>query len=374
MSLINQVLQDLDRRHAIAGAGAVPLATARIATTDADAFRLSLSRGSLGLVLLALVAATAAALIWRQGDGQAPAAVPVVAMSPSHAPAARAQDERAAAAIAVVAPPIAPIAPGDVSVAAIVDFKNDRPAVASSHDAATAELSPRHELSPGVSEPRAVASAAALVAPTSAPMRLEKSTPPPSPAERAEAEYRRGIELHERLRGGDAEAAFAAALQQDGRHAAARQALAVEWIGHGRTDDAERLLREGLAQNAHQPALAIVLARVQTDRHDLRGGIDTLRAALGAGGAASAEQAEARALLATLLQGAGQHREAIDAFGAALRQAPQNGPWWVGMGLSLAAEGRAEGASEAFDRARATGNLSPELLAYVEQRLRATSR
>jgi MSHA biogenesis protein MshN len=203
-----------------------------------------------------------------------------------------------------------------------------------------------------------------------APARVEKITPAPSPAERAESEYRRGIDLHEHANGSDAETAFAAALQLDGRHAAARQALAIAWIGHGRGADAERLLGEGLAQNAQQPQLAVVLARLQAERHDLRAGIDTLRASLGGNAAAPAEQAEARALMATLQQSAGQHREAIDSYAAALRQAPQNGTWWIALGLSLAAEGRSESAREAFERARSTGTLAPELLLYVEQRLR----
>jgi MSHA biogenesis protein MshN len=52
---------------------------------------------------------------------------------------------------------------------------------------------------------------------------------------------------------------------------------------------------------------------------------------------------------------------------------PQNGAWWAGLGLSLAAEGRAASAREAFERARATGTLAPELQLYVERRLRATA-
>ncbi len=203
------------------------------------------------------------------------------------------------------------------------------------------------------------------------PVQLEKTTPPLAAADRAEAEYRRGIELHERARADDAEAAFIAALQHDGRHAAARRALAVEWIGAGRTGDAERILAEGLALSAQQPQLAVVLARIQAERRDLPGAIETLHSSLRGNVATTSDQAEALALMATLQQGAGQHREAVDAFAAALRQTPQNGAWWIGLGISLAAEGRNAGAREAFERARATPTLAPELLLYVEQRLRA---
>ena len=205
------------------------------------------------------------------------------------------------------------------------------------------------------------------------PVQLEKTTPPLAPADRAEAEYRRGIELHEHARAGDAEAAFAAALQHDGRHAAARRALAVEWIGAGRTGDAERTLVEGLALSPQQAQLAVVLARIQAERRDLPGAIETLRSSLRGGTATTPDQAEALALMATLQQGAGQHREAVDAFVAALRQTPQNGAWWIGLGISLAAEGRNAGAREAFERARASPTLAPELLLYVEQRLRTTT-
>jgi len=116
-----------------------------------------------------------------------------------------------------------------------------------------------------------------------------------------------------------------------------------------------------------------MLARIQAERHDMPAAIDTLRSSLRGGAGTASDQAEALALMATLQQGAGQHREAVDAFAAALRQMPQNGAWWIGLGISLAAEGRHAGAREALERARATPTLAPELLLYVEQRLRATT-
>jgi MSHA biogenesis protein MshN len=75
-------------------------------------------------------------------------------------------------------------------------------------------------------------------------------------------------------------------------------------------------------------------------------------------------------LRAAIFQRAGRHAEAADGFGAALRASPQQGVWWMGLGISLAADGRTALAREAFGRARASGTLSPELSRYVDSRLR----
>jgi MSHA biogenesis protein MshN len=47
----------------------------------------------------------------------------------------------------------------------------------------------------------------------------------------------------------------------------------------------------------------------------------------------------------------------------------QTGTSWVGLGISLEALGRRPEAAEAFRRGIATGGLSPDVRAYVEQRL-----
>jgi len=381
MSLINQVLQDLDRRHAVRGA---PAPAAQRAPHVGAEPRPRRAAGAIGAAALTLAIVAGATLVWRHVDASpqpaGAATMPSSTLARVGATTTRLGAEPVDAAFATsVAPSTFATTRAD-ETGAVVDFaasKNTEPAAASAPSTASESAPPSLPIvdasaaiaaSKLAATPTPAAPAATVVA--AAPARVEKSVPALTASESADLDYRRGIELHAQARGADAEAAFSAALQQDAHHAPARQALAVEWIGRGRADEAERLLREGLAQDAHQPPLAIVLARVQADRHDLRGGIETLRACLG-GRANGAEQAEARALMATLQQSAGQHREAIEAYGAALRQAPQNGAWWVGLGLSLAADGRPESASEAFERARATGTLAPELLQYVEQRLRS---
>lgn len=399
MSLINQVLLDLDQRRATTTASP---ASARAASAARRPDRSRAFAGAIGAAVLAVAAGTAVTQPWRPAEPAA-AGASALAVSTRPANAIRPSTEGtngaaiAAAAERTTPPPTTASTDfvwtphSDAGQEATIDLAARAVGTAPPTDAAR----PASPAAPPAAAPlvalapstAAMALAtrenvrrgdvvASIVAPTPTPtptplpVRLEKSTPPLAPAERAEAEYRRGVELHERGQASEAEAAFAAALQLDGRYAAARRALAVQWIGHGRDADAERLLREGLANDPRQPALAIVVARIEAERRDVRAAIETLRASLG-GNAGRPEQAEAQALMATLQQGLGAHREAIDAYAAALRQSPQNGAWWIGLGLSLAAEGRPESAREALERARATGTLAPELQIYVEQRLRS---
>jgi MSHA biogenesis protein MshN len=138
--------------------------------------------------------------------------------------------------------------------------------------------------------------------------------------------------------------------------------------------EARALLAQGLELNPQDALLASTLARISADE-DLAGAIALLKAALPshAGTSARTESAEARALLATLQQRSGNHAEAIDNYGTALRVAPGNGAWWIGLGISLAAAGRADSARQAFEQARSTETLSPELVRYVEQRLASSA-
>jgi MSHA biogenesis protein MshN len=108
-----------------------------------------------------------------------------------------------------------------------------------------------------------------------------------------------------------------------------------------------------------------MLARLQVEKGELKPAIDTLQRTLQSAG----DRADYQAFLAALYQRDGRHKEAVDMYVAALRKAPQNGLWWMGMGISLQADNRLQEARDAFGRARAANSLSPELLAFVEQKL-----
>lgn len=196
------------------------------------------------------------------------------------------------------------------------------------------------------------------------PAGVSKDIPPATPRQRAEDAYRRATVLAQQGRVNDAMASLEQALAQDGRHGAARQTLVGLLLEQQRQQDAVRVLQEGLALERQQPGLAMLLARLQVERAALQPAIQTLEASLDA-----ARQPDYHAFLAALYQRAGQHRQALESYRQALRQSPQNGLWWMGMAISLQASSQPEDARAAFLRAQDSGMLSPELDAFVRQRL-----
>ncbi|ALK97073.1 hypothetical protein AB595_21925 [Massilia sp. WF1] len=196
---------------------------------------------------------------------------------------------------------------------------------------------------------------------------LQESAP-----QRAEGEYRRALASLQDGRMEDTIAALEQALKLDPAHDAARQTLVGLLIEAKRSDEAIRHLQAGLALDARQPALAMLLARLQIERGG--SGIETLTRTLPYAGNGTGSSADYHAFLAGALQREQRYREAAVEYQAALRVSPGNGVWWMGLGMSLQAGKRNAEAREAFQRAHASGTLAPELQAFVESRLQQLGR
>ena len=130
--------------------------------------------------------------------------------------------------------------------------------------------------------------------------------------------------------------------------------------------DAERVLQGGVRLAPAQIGFTTTLARLQVDRGDNATAIATLQKGLDF----AQSSPDYLAFLAALLQRAQRHNEAIEQFQAALRLRPDAGVWLLGLGMSLQAINRTADAQEAYQRARTTGSLNPELAAFADQRLR----
>lgn len=186
-----------------------------------------------------------------------------------------------------------------------------------------------------------------------------------SPQQKAEGEYRQATVLQQQGRAAEAIQMLEQTLKTDPQHTAAFQLLIGLLIDNKRQDDAIRWLQQALQADSAQPRLAMILARLQVDKAQVGNAIDTLQRTLPQAG----EQSDYLAFLAALLQREGRHKAAVDYYQRALKKNPQNAVWWMGMGISQQAEHHQAEALDAFRQAKAVGGLSNELLAFIDQRI-----
>lgn len=384
MSLVNRMLQDLDRRHA-SGADRAALPPELRPLPPPRPRRWPWLVAGLGLCGVAVGALATAR--WLDPPGAPPASPAVmpapvapvtvtpvpVAAAPGPLPEVAREGATAAgvapAMVAAASPPAdagpapPPSGPAGLRVATVLErppqWAPARPAPEPER-AAVAAVSP----APREPDPRGVAAPPAPPL-SEAPPRIEKRERSATPREKADGHFRRAVAAINQGRLTEALAGFEAALRDDPAYVAVRLAYAAALAEDRRRGEARALLAEGLALAA-EPPLALQLARLAVADGDDA----TALAALTRASAAAAEDAEFRGLHAAVLARAGRHREAIGEYQAALRRVPGAGVWWMGLGLSLEAEGQVGEAREALRRARASGALSAELARFVDQRLK----
>lgn len=348
MSLINQMLQDLEKRQP--GGDSRPLAAVRAVPRP--------RRLKLFWPLMLVLAVAAAVLSWQlwQASSPRPAApLPAITAAPAATSAVASPDAHESAADVVPAPLQTAAAPPPAPPTASAPIE---PALKES-----VELSRLPKDAPAA-KPVAAQTVPAPAAAT-APSTVAKQFRELTPQQRAESEYRKALALVQQGRVSEAVDSLNQTLQMDAQHGAARQALIGLLVESRRFVEAERRLQEGLNQDRAQPELAMTLARLQVERGDAGAAIATLERSQ----SAAADRADYHGFMAALLQRDGRHAEAIEHYRLALRRTP-SAIWQMGLGISLQAENRAQEAREAFSRARAANTLSPELQAFVEQRLR----
>ncbi len=265
-----------------------------------------------------------------------------------------------------------PVAKGPMPLAAVprgmvrVTPPAPEPVVAAPTVAAEAPPVPEPAPAPApapVTPPRRVA-APPVRAPRAEPV-VEPDAVTRSAAPRtSEAEYRRALVDLQDGRILDAIAALERCLLLDPRHDAARQTLVGLLVEAGRRDDAMRQLQLGLGLDARQPAMAMLLARLQLEKNDA-GAVDTLLRTL----PYAQGNGDYQAFLAGVLQRQQRHGEAVAQYQAALAATPGNAIWLMGLGISLQADKRQADALAAFRQAGASGALPPNLQAFVERKV-----
>lgn len=399
MSLINEVLQDLEKRHASESElKTLPPYVRSVPDRPQTPIRMYVVAAALMAALIAVTFFIAGSRRAPEDNAQKIVAKPIAVPSPAPVPAPEVP----------VAPPLAGLPAQTATFNAVSRISDElsligprstrpekpagtgrnvkpspaKPVVDVAAESSTQAEKPQVPVIDAVPKIEAVTKTAAATlervtpqaappsaAAQSAPGAIDKQMREVTPTDRAEIAFRRGVTQLQEGRANAAELEFRDALKQDPSHIAALQALLGLLLDSGRNNDAEQLLRKALELNPRQPRHAMVLARLEVERGELTGAINTMVGAL----PYVKSDPEFYAFLAALLQREGRHREAVDYYRAALRGVPGNGVWMMGLGISLRAANQSAEARDAFQRAIESKQLAPDLREFVERQLRELS-
>ena len=379
MSLINQVLRDLDRRHApVIDRAALPT-TVHVAPAKRRESR---------LLLVATLAALVAASWYLAGKKTEPLlallrvslqeSAPALQLQavPQHPPEPRLRLEPPPQAVSPAEPQSAPSPPPQPRAAEADATPPDAPRPP------PAPAKPKGAVVTGATRQGAAHAAKGRIAMAAvpppiaaAPKDLPMAADPASIDKRsrtspahdiAETQYRRAMAALRRGATTEAVEGLHAALRADASHVLARQALLSLLVEQRQWGEAQMLIEEGLTLDPAQTGWAMALARLQLENGKLDAATETL-----ARYARYADQnADYQAFDALLLQKQKRYREAGERYHAALALKPAESRWWYGLGLLLEEDQKPQEARDAFLKARELGNLPPVLAAAVEQHLR----
>ena len=328
MSLINKMLQDLDARGGAAGAGVDPRLVKPVARRE----RRVVPRVAVAVGLVAVLA-VGGWFSWRTMATLK--AKPPVRVTAAAGPM-----------------PLAPVPKGMVRVMPPVEAPVEAPVEEAPPPVIEAPAKRPHRTAPAVATRSASEDAPTV------------RTPAPVRGQGAEADYRRALSDLADGRVTDAITALERTLQVDPRHDSARQVLVGLLVEAHRNDDAMRQLQLGLSLDPRQPAMAMLLARLQLESGGA-GAVETLQGSL----PYARGNGDYQALFAGVLQRQGRNREAAEQYQAALAATPGNAVWLMGLGITLQADKRNPEALAAFQGASSSGALPADLQAFVERKV-----
>ena len=351
MSLINQVLKDLEHRQVAEGTeGAAILQHVRYVPAPSNARRNKRLLSWLAVVV-AVFGVASSVYLWRAHQTHSPAA-PVVAVTPAPVVSNPIPVEvpaplpTPAAVATVVAPVIAPQTPVAVvstpSTAAPPTVQRKR-----TSNTATAAVAAETE-----SDSDAV---------------MHKQPVLRSADEQNAVSYQQAYELIGQQRWREAENQLRQALIQQPGQFRLRELLVGLYIKTGRWIEADAVLAEGLTLTPlHQPLVKLRARTLMQLNQDQRAaGVLTQYAP------PIADDPDHYALLAVLQQRLGKHDQAVTQYRQLLALHPNVGVWWVGLAISLEAQHQGDEAQLAYQHARTSGNLTAEVARYTDNRLRA---
>ncbi|WP_421315277.1 tetratricopeptide repeat protein [Aeromonas veronii] len=163
----------------------------------------------------------------------------------------------------------------------------------------------------------------------------------------------------------DAQDNYYQVLAHDPYNQGAREQLAGLLYGEGRLTEARQLLEEGIRLDPQQADFRLLLARLaisEGHQQQALGWLSGYQPDL-------ASNMDYYATWAGLTQELGQNADAAALYVKLLRQQPDQGRWWLGLGVAEDGQGHSQRALDAYRNALLHGNLGEASTNWLEQRI-----
>ncbi|MDO2949924.1 tetratricopeptide repeat protein [Aeromonas simiae] len=190
-----------------------------------------------------------------------------------------------------------------------------------------------------------------------------------SAAQRSELAERRAATALARGDLQEAERQYGDLLSEQPDHVEARKQLAALLYGQERYEEAQKSLLEGLRVHPAQADFRLLLARMAIAQQQPLQALDWLAGAR----PSIAQNLDYYATWAALAQDAGHTAEARQLYLDLLHQRPDEGRWWLGLGIAEETLGNTAQALEAYRNAQLHGGLGEASNNWLAQRIAALS-
>lgn len=217
-----------------------------------------------------------------------------------------------------------------------------------------------------LSEPSGTgSSSAAMNTSTPAPGSMAVTEVVLTPAEQAERAMVKANAARDAGKLDEAMRQYAMALSYEpARHEARRQLAALHY-GQGQAGEAIKLLQRGLAEFPEQSSFALLLGRLWREQGDKQQAL----AALQSIGDSDTLARDKWLLVADIAREQEDYVLAETAYQKLLSSGMEKAQWWLGLAYAQDAQGKLSDARYHYQRALSTAGLSADARAYIENRL-----
>lgn len=184
-----------------------------------------------------------------------------------------------------------------------------------------------------------------------------------SPQELAANKITQAEQAMERHDIAKAESLFEEILLVMPAHETARKQLAALWYGKKYYQEAVNLLSQGIALAPEAEEMRLMSARIYYEQGKARQAFNILNPVNGS------NSTEIQTLLANVSAELNEHESAVTAYRKLIGLEPTVGRWWLGIAVSLDSLGKFVPARDAYQQSIARNNLSTSAMQFARQRL-----